>query len=601
MCTVISSTVCSHRISFGAVHCRGGANEIDVDFANQDAITDHGLSTISLRPQKCVRVLAPAESPVHKELVKAAAEGQHTTRLEYLLAQGADVDAKGAANLTALYNAAFRGDLENVRLLLASGADVNSRHQFAGTPIGIAALKGHADVVEALLSYKASMRSGMVPALHCACFSGNISIVKSLLDRGASLEDVVLVDMRMLPVLAKACDASASTKMIEPFSLDPYGELGHRIIRCSPILLLAERCHFELLKLCWAGYNKQSPCSPDETWNAQISWNPSSNDRTNGSSSTSSDWSFLGFPRSAPRGVAAPSQNCTLLMWAAASLKFDLIDHLLVAGANVDAQDDSGWSALHYAATPFTDAMFDNLGVCIQRLVKSGANLGILDKVGQTPLMLAIDRYHITLDPRLTRKWGSDLRATFVKTFLDVGGIVEMEETTAYSVLLHAIRYGCRPETIALICTNGAASRLASTGGLLALQLALGGLSDEAYIPILLQHGADPNARPLQGIPEPVFHNELEQAMVLSPLSMAICHGASDAVITVLLKHGANPDECVSSVTTPRRLAVTEGRINLLPPSVVMGTVTPPPALTPDHSWLQFISGPVFRKHRKPV
>ena len=52
-------------------------------------------------------------------------------------------------------------------------------------------------------------------------------------------------------------------------------------------------------------------------------------------------------------------------MWAAASLKLDLIDHLLVAGAKVDAQDDNGWTALHYAASPFHDAMFDNLGVCI--------------------------------------------------------------------------------------------------------------------------------------------------------------------------------------------------------------------------------------------
>ena len=220
--------------------------------------------------------------------------------------------------------------------------------------------------------------------------------------------------------------------------------------------------------------------------------------------------------------------------------------------------------------------------------------------MGQTPLMLAIDHDHITLDPRLMRKWNSNLRATFVKPFLDVGGMVGMEEATAYSVLLHAIRYGCRPEIIALICTNGAAPRLASTGGLLALQLALGEHSDEAYLPILLQHGADPNARrPLQGIPESVFRDQVEQAMNLSPLSMAIRHGASDAVITALLKHGANPDECVSSVTTPRRLAETQGRIDLFPPSVVMSTGTPPPALTPGHSWLQRISGPVFRTHGK--
>ena len=607
--TVISSTVCSPEISFGAVQCRDDAKGDGIDFGNQDAITDDDLS---MRLQK--RILAPAESPVHKELVKAAAEGQHTTRLEYLLAQGADIDTKGAAGLTALYNAAFRGDLENVRLLLASGADVNSRHHFAGTPICIAALRSHADVVKTLLNHKADLSLGTIvigSAMHCACFSGVISIIKSMLDCGGTLGRpligpdgtwfsrltmwrwVAALDIRALSELTKTCDAPASIKLIEA-SLNPYrhGEFDHRAITCSPILLLAEHRNFELLQLCWADSNEQSPCSPDDIWNARISDKPSL--------SNSSDWSFLGFPGSAPRRAAEPSQNCTLLMWAAASLKLDLIDHLLVAGAKVDAQDDNGWTALHYAASPFHDAMFDNLGVCIQRLVKGGANLGKLDELDRTPLILAIDPYHVTLDPRVTRKWGSGLPATFVKTFLDVGGIVEMEETTAYSVLLHAIRYGCRPETIALICTNGAAPRLASTGGLLALQLALGEHTDEAYLPILLQHGADPNARrPLQGIPESVFRDQVEQAMNLSPLSMAIRHGASDAVITALLKHGANPDECVSSVTTPRRLAETQGRIDLFPPSVVMSTGTPPPALTPGHSWLQRISGPVFRTHGK--
>ena len=144
MCTGTLSTVCSRK-TFSASQLEWSADRVDIDFGNQDAITKDGQPSTASRLHE--RVLAPAESAVHKELVRAAAEGQHTTRLKHLLAQGADVDAKGEADLTALYNAAFRGDLENVRLLLDSGADVNSRHEFAGTPICIAALRGHADVV----------------------------------------------------------------------------------------------------------------------------------------------------------------------------------------------------------------------------------------------------------------------------------------------------------------------------------------------------------------------------------------------------------------------------------------------------------------------
>jgi ankyrin repeat protein len=227
-----------------------------------------------LRLQKRIRrILAPDGSSVHKELVKAAAEGQHTTRLKYLLAQGANIDADGEAGLTAFYNAAFRGDLENVQILLASGADVNSFHEIAGTPLCIAALRGHADVVGILLNHKADLSpltAVIGTAIHCACFSGVVTIVKSMLDRGSKLiagspsprlEKLMALsrrgsrirpalNIRALSELANTCDAIASIKMINSSLV-----LGHRAIKCSPIFILVERCHFELLALCWAGYN----------------------------------------------------------------------------------------------------------------------------------------------------------------------------------------------------------------------------------------------------------------------------------------------------------------------------------------------------------
>jgi ankyrin repeat protein len=144
-------------------------------------------------------VLAPVESPVHEQFVEAAREGQYRTRLEYLLAQGADVDARDESGVAALCHAAFRGDHENVRFLLSRGANVNEARNLFGTPICVAALRRHTEVVETLLQHKAnlSVRSGReASALHCACFGGDIAIFESILaDPYCSSADINAVDV----------------------------------------------------------------------------------------------------------------------------------------------------------------------------------------------------------------------------------------------------------------------------------------------------------------------------------------------------------------------------------------------------------------------
>jgi ankyrin repeat protein len=460
-----------------------------------------------------------------RKFVRAAAEGQHTARLRYLLAQGADIDSWDDLSLTALYYSACRGDLENVRLLLSSGADVNLRHDHAGTPICIAALKGHADVVEALLSHKANLFAGggvMGSAIHCACFSGNISIVKSLLDRGASLDREVVLNMWALSERAKRCDASASVQVIA--SSLKRESLDHRTISCSPILLLAERGHFKLLNLCWAGYKTQPPCSPNDTWNARKQYH------------------LFGHPKPKPdvyfllgfRIQAKPPQNRTLLMWAAASLNLGLIDHLLLAGANVDAQDIYGWSALHYAASPFREAAFDGIGACVKRLVEGGANVDMLDRLNRTPLLLAIDKDHPALVSDTTTRRGSDPRTRFVEAFLENGARVDRKASN--SALLHAIASDCPPNIVELLCKHGAALDVKDADGLTPLTLALLGSSEEeAITSILLQHGADPNV--MNDKPA----NPFELGPPPTPLLVAIDKGCPTAIVSALLAHGADP------------------------------------------------------------
>ena len=77
-----------------------------------------------------------------------------------LIDNGADVNAKGESQETALHLAAFYGDAQIAQVLLKAGADANAigyRHD--DTPLQVAALHGHADVVKLLLAHGANVNA----------------------------------------------------------------------------------------------------------------------------------------------------------------------------------------------------------------------------------------------------------------------------------------------------------------------------------------------------------------------------------------------------------------------------------------------------------
>jgi ankyrin repeat protein len=90
-------------------------------------------------------------------------------------------------------------------------------------------------------------------------------------------------------------------------------------------------------------------------------------------------------------------------MWAAASLNLRLIDYLLNAGVSVHEYDSDGRTALHYAASPFEDAVFSDIDECLQRLRRNGALISTSTKNVETLLKLAVGPEHPALDPRISR------------------------------------------------------------------------------------------------------------------------------------------------------------------------------------------------------
>ena len=87
-------------------------------------------------------------------LMIAAGDG-HLDVVQFLVGAGADVNAKTDSGWTALYRAAFRGDLAVdlavVKYLVGAGADVNATTNFGATPLHEAARWGHLEMVKYLV------------------------------------------------------------------------------------------------------------------------------------------------------------------------------------------------------------------------------------------------------------------------------------------------------------------------------------------------------------------------------------------------------------------------------------------------------------------
>lgn len=90
----------------------------------------------------------------------------------------------------------------------------------------------------------------------------------------------------------------------------------------------------------------------------------------------------------------------TFLMYAAQIGHFNVVDELLLQGANVDAEDEDNWTALLYAAK---EGHFD----IVNKLIESGAKLDHRDMGGWTALMWACYKGYVELASLLLKHGSS--------------------------------------------------------------------------------------------------------------------------------------------------------------------------------------------------
>jgi uncharacterized protein len=153
-----------------------------------ELLVQHGLSVTAI------------DSEGHTPLVYAALNGQKVAT-EWLLNHGVAVNAVGYHGCTALHTASGSKSCDDsaiIELLLANGADVHARGKLQQTALDMAASQGNTECANVLIAAGADVNSADsygVTSLHIAINTYHKAVVQLLLEHGATavMNDVIPV------------------------------------------------------------------------------------------------------------------------------------------------------------------------------------------------------------------------------------------------------------------------------------------------------------------------------------------------------------------------------------------------------------------------
>lgn len=323
--------------------------------------------------------------PAGDSALLLAAELKQVEIVKILLDAGARIsDVNQALAARSLRVAASEDSSAGVEAWVAAGADINGKNQNQATALMLAAQRGHVNAAQALVKFKAdvdAMNKQGETALTLAAVSGHVDMVKLLRTVGAAIKPSQAD--KSSARLDESIQSGAWQKAVAWYSvglpkLSSYASLSS----FNPFARSGRGSMGEIEVLGFLAASSRTP----ESANLSVS----EKDQLDLNM-------YLAFSACAGRielaealrqaGALIPRGCCAsagrALRDAVREGRFDVARAWLAAGADVNATNEHGWTALLYSIQ-FLDQSF------IRCLIAAGANLDVADKDGETALMLAV-------------------------------------------------------------------------------------------------------------------------------------------------------------------------------------------------------------------
>ncbi len=289
-------------------------------------------------------------------LMWAAAHG-HGETVRLLLEAGADITARSSDGFTPLLFAARSGDVDTARALIEAGADPDEATPAHGTTLVVAAAGGHEALALYLLEQGASADArdaNGTTALHHAVASGMAAL------NGVRYDPVYRIIPGNHHALAAAlleAGADPDRPIEKARRLGPDGS-PFEMEGMTPFLLAAVSADVGLLRLF-----RVHEANPNVVAKGGTT-------------------ALIAAARAACTGACAFSAGGNRADEAAVRRAYEAVEAILAMGADIEARNEDGQTALHMAAFTGSDPI-------VKLLAEHGADVNVTDNYGQTPWSMA--------------------------------------------------------------------------------------------------------------------------------------------------------------------------------------------------------------------
>ncbi|KAL8756705.1 MAG: hypothetical protein Q9199_002751 [Rusavskia elegans] len=502
---------------------------------------------------------------------------------ERLMRRGADNTVRGGMFGTAINAAAYMGHHKMVKSLLErEGSTAQSRSRILEA-VKTAATKGYLEIVELLLDGGAVALSGpesdqekltcLSDSLYEAAFQGHLTVVKSLLERGADINVRnsysgqtplhAAVEENHLEVVAELAERGANVAVHDKHGYTPL--------------------HWSALR----GYTEIATCllSHGTDVNTEIDAGP---DIGHHALYLATFWNrqdvlSLLLDKNAEVDKSGP-KGWRAIHLAARDGFVDVLLRLIHGGADVHSQDDSAWTPLHCA-------VYSGQNAAAELLLQHGADVNAQDGTGETPMHAIFWSKHEIHDQQ---------RLTMIQLLLVHGADPNIPNVYGETPLFHAVRSRYTDATRYLISKGGCNIDTKNKFEQTPLHIAIEHAQDHdrvddqqcpTTIQLLFDHSADPNISDDLG-ETPLFYavrsqnidatryliskggcnidakNKFEQTLLHVAIERAPDHNRIDneqylTMIQLLFDHSADPHISDNEGETPLFYAVRYRRIQV--------------------------------------